>query len=174
MATQEIAEKATDGTVAEKKPHELFVDYLGRRAEADAAGNDAFDITSKQIDKIFDAETEDDIWDADEGGTIACQDYIGNLVRINSYRVMRSTNDEYDAALGVWVLIDCVNLETGDPVILNTQSPMIIAKLRAFETKNLLPINAKIDGTKTQNGNTVLRLKRAPKLLAQPVQATAE
>lgn len=171
---KEVSQNATTGTVAEMKPHEHFVEYLQRRMVADKDGNDAFTIAARQLDKMFTAETAEEIWDADEGGTIAAKDYIGKIVRIRGYRVMESTNEEYDAALGAWILIDCVNLENLEEVMLNTQSPLIIGKLRAFEAKNLLPIDAQIDSTKTTAGNDVLRLKRAPRLMAEPVQATAE
>src|ERR1700675_84182 len=102
MSDQEI-ETAGNGSVVATRPHEQFTEYLARRAEVDGEGR-GFEVAANQVDKILVAETEEDIWNADEGGTFNGQDMMDVEIQVNAISFSPSS-DEYDAALGVYVLI---------------------------------------------------------------------
>lgn len=138
------------------KPHDQFAEYLARRAENDGATR-GYEVASNQMDKLLTAETEQEIWDADEGGTVNGQDMIDVELNIRGFKVAVSS-DEYEATLGVYILIDAVRLDNGEEVIVNTGAPLIITKLRMFEAREMLPVNGVIRGTKARNG-TVLKLR---------------
>jgi hypothetical protein len=150
---------ADAGTAIAPRAHEQFIEYLARRAEADGATR-SFDVAANQMDKLLNAETEQEIWDADEGGTFSGQDMIDIELLIRGYKVAVSS-DEYDSPLGVYILIDAVRLDTGDEIVVNTGSPLIITKLRKLESRELLPAEAVIRGYKAAKG-TVLKLKQIP------------
>jgi len=148
---------ADAGTVA--RPHDQFGEYLLRRAEEDGATR-GYEVAASQMDKMLAAETEQEIWDADEGGTVNGQDMIDVELEIRGFKVATS-DDQYDAALGVYILIDATRLDNGEQVIVNTGAPLIITKLRMFEVREMLPVTGVIRGTKARNG-TVLKLRQLP------------
>jgi hypothetical protein len=159
---------ADAGTAIAPRAHEQFVEYLARRAEQDGSTR-SFDVAANQMDKLLTAETEQEIWDADEGGTFSAQDMTDIELRIRGYKVAVSS-DEYDSPLGHYILIDAVRLDTGDEVIVNTGAALIITKLRMLESRDLLPVEAVIRGTKAAKG-TVLKLKQIPARAVQSQSA---
>lgn len=147
----------TSGTIAANvRPYERFTESLLRQATADSTSR-AFDVAANQVDKIISATTADEIMNADEGGVVSGQDMEDVDLRIRDYTVGKSA-DEFNATLGVFILMDCINLETGEEVIVNTGAALIIAKVVALKANGLLPFDAVIKGTKTRNG-TLLRLR---------------
>jgi hypothetical protein len=163
--TTDVAAK--EGTVIEPKPHDRFVANLKARAVA-AQGDDgkkrSFEIAASQMDKILTAETEEDIWDADEGGTVSGKDFTDIAIEINGYELTES-DDKYDSPLGVYVNINATTLQkakgydVGEIVIINTGATLIITKLEAFRSKGLIPgLRCIIKGTEAKNG-TVLKLR---------------
>ena len=154
-----LAHEPRTGTVVSPRPHDQFKDYLARVAES-TTGTRSLEVAQNQMDKILNADSAQDIWNADEGGTVNGQDMVDVELEIRGYQVAKS-DEQYDAALGVYALIDATRLDTGETVVINTGAPLIIAKLRMFEVKGLLPILGVIRGTQAKNG-TVLKLKPIP------------
>jgi hypothetical protein len=148
------------GTAIAPKPHERFIQSLNARAEREGATLGR-DVSLSQIDKVLQAETEEDVWNADEGGTVSGQDMIDVEIEILSLTVAPSS-DEYDATLGVFINIKAIRLDTGDETVINTGADKIITKLVKFEAMGLLPIQGVIRGVKTRNG-TMLTLRPLPK-----------
>jgi hypothetical protein len=159
---------STPGTIITVKPHQRFVESLQRQAEANALVHGA-EVSLSQVDRILTAETKQDIWDADEGGTVSGQDMIDVELEIRDYTVLPSS-DEYDTTLGVYVNIQAVRLDTGEEIIVNTGADKIITKLAAFKAKGFLPIGAVIRGVSTRGG-TMLKLRPLP---PRAVSGTAE
>lgn len=151
---------SVSGNAVAPKPHERFIQSLTNRAEREGA-TIGRDVSMSQIDKVLEADTEDEVWDADEGGTVSGQDMIDVELQFQSLTVAPSA-DEYDATLGVFVNIKAVRLDNGDEVTVNTGADKIISKLVKFESMGLLPIEGVIRGVKTRNGN-MLVLRRVPK-----------
>lgn len=148
------------GTAITPKPHERFIRSLNLRAEREGATLGR-DVSLSQIDKILAAETAEDIWEADEGGTISGQDAIDMEIEIMSFTVAPSA-EEYDATLGVFINIKARKMEDDEEIVINTGADKIIAKLAAFESKGLLPVEGVIRGVKTRNG-TMLTLRPLPR-----------
>lgn len=156
--------KASQGAVQGIRPAESLRMYLASRAEESETVRGS-DVMDQQLDAMLAAETPEDIWEADSGGTIAGQNFTDVPIRITGYSVVKG-GEQFAAPLGVYILItatvlDGANAEgadTGDTVTLNTGAPLIIGKLRVLEANGLLPVDCFIKGTKTPNG-TVLKLR---------------
>jgi hypothetical protein len=161
MSDQTVAtpDAGTNGTVTVKRPHERFVEYLARRAQVDSEGR-AFSVAANQIDKLVTAETAEELWDADEGGVFSGQDMVDVEIEIKAIGFGKSS-DEYDAELGVFVSMECTRLDTGEDIIVNCGSPLVITKIRMFEQRDLLPIQGVLKATKTQKG-ALLKLRPLP------------
>jgi hypothetical protein len=158
-----------DGTTLAPKPHQRFINSLMARAEreGETLGRD---VSLSQIDRILSAETEEDVWNADEGGTVSGQDMIDVEMRMVSFTVAPSS-DEYDATLGVFINIKAIRLDTGEDIVVNTGADKIVTKLVKFETMGLLPIDGVIRGVKTRKGN-MLMLRPLPKRAVTPGSAS--
>jgi hypothetical protein len=156
------------GTTLALKPHERFIQSIQRRAEREGAALGR-DVSMTQIDKVLTAETEAEVWDADEGGTFSGQDMIDVELQFVSI-TMAPSSDEYDATLGVYANIRAVRLDTGEEIIVNTGADKIITKLLKFESMGNLPISGVIRGVKTKGG-VMLKLRPIP---ARAIAGTAE
>lgn len=156
--------QAKDGNAVALRPHERFVKNLQERA---AENNRSMEVTAKQVNKILSAETEADIWDADEGGTVSGQDFTDVEIEIRGYEIAPS-DDQYESLFDVYVNIDAVTLQEakgygiGEAVIINTGAPLVITKLEMFRARDMFPVQAVIKGTVAKKG-TVLKLRPVPK-----------
>jgi len=161
MTEQSVTKAAgnDNGEIVVVRLYEKFVDGLKRRAEVDSA-NRGFDIASKQIDAILAAETEADFWDADISGTVNGQDMMDIEMMVRAVTFAESS-DEYDAPLGVYAIVDATRLDNGEECIISTGAPLVVAKLRAAEARDMFPLGCVIKGTKAGKG-TVLKLRPLP------------
>lgn len=184
MARSQNTDVATtdqvNGQVATVRASDGLAEYFQRRAlatknQVSEDGSRAYQVMADQVDKILTAETEDDIWGADEGGTTAAKDLTNVPLRVHSYDVVESGKFRTD--FGVYALLTATNLVTGDDVRLNTGAGLILAKLRAFEAIGYMgggdkgPIDVIFEGIETASGNTVLKMKQ---YLRAAVLASAE
>lgn len=172
MASDESKEVAVS-SVEKQRLALQFHDYMLQRAEESKTTRGA-DVTESQMERILNATTEDEIWDADSQGTIQARDAIGLEVEILTLNVVASNRQDIES-YGYYVSCEAIclggpeevlrsaGLEIGDEFVLQTGAPLIVTKLRAFEASNLLPVAGVISGTPTSNGRTVLRFRRVPK-----------
>ena len=174
MAQNKDVETVRDSEVAavQPRPADLFKAYLIQRAEQPLEGMDASDIEADQLARILAAETEDDIWNADLSGTIAARDLVGSEVEIQGMNIFLSNNPDYETFLGVFATFPCAaiavpeevskktNLSPGSEFIMSTGASGIIAKVRAFEAREMIPVKALITGVTTGRGNQVLKLSK--------------
>ena len=170
MTEQTDVSRLQPGSLARR-----FHDYMLSRATEDSRDGDSTEIMATQVERILNAD-QDDIWEADTGGAVQARDVPGLEVRIHDMRVVKSSREFTDGApnkgyyisMNATVLGGPLNLLTrnslkiGQEIALQTGADLIVAKVRAFEARNMLPVDAKIDGTDTASGNTVLRLVRMP------------
>lgn len=153
---------ASTGNALELRPHERYMRNLQARMQEEA-GNRSFDVAANQMDKILTAETESEIWEADEGGTVSGKDFTDVPIQINSYTKAPS-RDEFDAPLGCFVSISATLLteskgySAGEEVIISTGAPLIITKLDALAAGGYIPCKCMIVGTKANKGE-VLKLR---------------
>jgi hypothetical protein len=158
-----------EGKAIEIRPYERFVKNLQTRA-AESDRNRSFDVAASQMDKILTAETEEEFWDADEGGTVSGKDFTDIAIQINGYEIARS-DDKYESDLGVYVNINATLLQnakgykTGEQVIINTGASLVVTKLEAARARDMFPIKCFIKGTEAKNG-TVLKLRPVASLPA--------
>lgn len=167
--TPATRENPREGDVA-IRPADRYRAYMRARA-ARMSGELGAEVTSQQIDKILTAETDEDIWNADAGGTIQAKDVIGLEVEIRSLSLIpsdRFEGSEYYGSMDATVIggpaeiLTRSGLSVGEVFVLQTGADKILAKVRAFEAKDRLPIRALIAGTRTQSGFDVLTLKPLP------------
>jgi|SRR5271169_4062566 len=169
-------EETKTGPAIQPRQIDRLTDYLARRA-TDEGGTRAYDVAASQLDKILVANTDDEIWEADSGGTVGGRDFENVECRWHSFTVHPSGNT-MNAPLGHYIIIsatvlvdtnDKVLYHPGDDVLVNTGSPLIIGKMRTFEAKGRLPVDGVIRGYDAPAGR-VLKLRP---LAARPVPVTA-
>lgn len=143
------------------------------RVQADDA-TDAEDIANRQIVALMSAESEDEIWDADQGGTVQMRDAVGLEAEIREFRFLESSDPGKQTRSGTYITCDAVTLggpaellrklgtAPGAEIVLQTGAELVVTKLLAFQNRDLLPVRAVISGTETRSGNMVLRLTRPP------------
>lgn len=150
-----------------------FHDYMLAEAR-DSSENRGADVMDSQAEKILRATTEDEIWDADSGGTIQARDVPGLEVEVLSSAPIVSTRQDIVNSKGYYLNIYAVvlggpeeilrknGISVGEEVVLQTGAQLITSKIRTFEANGYLPVRGVIAATQTSSGNDVLRFKRLP------------
>lgn len=87
------------------------------------------------IERNLRAESVEDVFA--EQTTIACKDYVGRAIRVTSIRLAEG---EIDGAATTYMLIDAIDMETGEQLVMNTGAPQITSKLFNLHLKGALPI----------------------------------
>ena len=160
---------AKEGTVVAKDVSGNFDRWTANlQARADATSNEEFDakaILAQQVSRIFDAENEDQLDEADQGGTVAGKDFTDIVIEVRGYRLERDS--KFTTDLGVFCWIDAVVMQQnkegfaiGEPVTINTGAGLVIAKLEWYRAHDQLPKKCVLKSTETRKGNTVLKLYR--------------
>jgi hypothetical protein len=160
------------GSVIQPSPHERFTASLIKRAEREGPLISER-VSKKMMDNILTAETEDEIWDADDIGTEGGRDLVDVELQFNSIMLAPATNAAYDAPLKVYALIEVQRLETGAESVVNTSAPGLITKIIKLESKIGFPFQGVI---RTAGDSQALVLKRLPKRAATvqpPANASA-
>jgi hypothetical protein len=183
MATKDAATQAGNGsgTVARAMPSavERLIRLMSGRAEMEAADGT---VNYDNVNAILMAETEDDMWEADEQGQLGGRDLAGITQRILSYEVKYGNaemegNTIFIDAQGhrMYLLVTAVRLSErsgkndrgpgpGEQFSWNTSAPRLVAKLVWLEQHDMFPADAVIEATDIGAGRAVLKLKPAPRL----------
>lgn len=170
MADKAVSTPAREGTVSKLAPAAAFKGYMLERAARESQA-DGSAVTNSQIDKILTAETDDDIWGADAGGTVQAQDAVGMGVEIHDMRAQESDRFEgspYYVSMnavclgGPSEILNRNSVKVGENFVLQTGAELIVSKVRAFEARGRLPIRAIIVGNRTNSGYEVLKLGKYP------------
>jgi hypothetical protein len=148
-----------------------FHDYMRTRAEEESG--DGGLIMATQGQKILEATTEDEIWDADMIGTVQARDCIGMEVTVHDIRSVISNREDIEGGHGYYIscnatcnsapqeILAKTGVTIGQEFVLQTGADLITYKLRSFEARDMLPITGVISGTTTRKG-TVLRFTKPP------------
>jgi hypothetical protein len=170
------------GTVAAMRPADKYRLYMKQRAEIENKDAGAM-VMDTQVDNILTAETDEEVWDADLAGTIQARDVPGLEVRIHDLRPVESARDDIVSRTGYYASMNCTvlggpadmltrnGLALGQDCVLQTGAELIISKVRVFEARDKLPIDAVITAIKTASGNDVLKIRPLP---ARVMPGTAE
>lgn len=166
MATADVATAKEGKVVAKDAKADLERWTANLQARADEASNEEFDgaaILAQQVGRIFNAETEEELDAADQGGTVAGKDFTDIAIDVHSYRLERDS--KFTTDLGVFTWIDATVVQAnkkgfavGEPVTINTGAGLVIAKLEWYRAHNMLPKTCVLKATETRKGNTVLKL----------------
>lgn len=152
-------------------------------------------VSGEDINPILEAETEEDMWDADERGTYNAKMLSGCALRILTFEVKWGTGGDdiktpftYDGRQ-MYVLIHSFRInkdgekkeirlpEVGEEFTWNTSARNIVGKLfwmlnhGWFDTDYTRPIEVRIQGTELSGGRSVEKLKP---LTPVTVNATTE
>jgi len=150
------------------KPHEAFRSWMQQNMqEADGEL-----IAADNLDRMLTADNDDDIWNADAGGTVQGRDAVGLEVEILDFKSTPShkadIESNYYGTMRATVLggptdvLTKNGLNVGDSIALQTGAENILGKVFAFHLRGRLPIRAIITGTTTQSGNEVLSIRPLP------------
>lgn len=165
---------ANEPATREHRPADRMHSYMLDRAKLSSSFRGE-DVMSGQAERILGAETEKEIWDADAGGVIQMRDVPGLEVEIRTYEPVVSNRDDIQGGHGYYISAEATvlggpeeiltknGLDVGMDITIQTGAPLAIAKLRAFEQKDLLPVQCVITAIPTASGNTVVKLRPLPK-----------
>lgn len=73
--------------------------------------------------------------------TTACKDFLNTPIAVRDVTLRRSTLGDDE---GVYMLIDAVRLDTGEPVVLNTGARNILATLYRAKQLGALPVEVSV------------------------------
>lgn len=157
------------------KFHAMMID----RATGINSAERSDEIKAAQAARIFGANTEDEIWDADTGGGIQCRDVPGLMVEIRGFEPVLSNRTDIENSKGYYITMDATvlggpeelltrnGLKVGETIALQTGADLLMFKVRAMEAGGHLPMRTVIQATKTGSGNDVLRFVRMPRMAQQ-------
>lgn len=166
----EIAKTAQNGAELETPRLAVqFRDYLRRAAEENKEAR-VFDVAATQLEKILEAETFDEIMDADMQGTHETRDLVGMEIEIHDQepQIVESA-ERFEATLDVYMQFTATalmdfpqrNILAGQDLLISSGAALVIGKIRTLKARGFLPAKVKIMGTETPNG-VVLKLGKIP------------
>jgi hypothetical protein len=163
--TQEVDETGISGDLASPTVHDKFADYMKNRATLDESidPNTAMDAISANV---LTAESEEELWDADEGSLPGGDDVVGIEQRIFGFDV-RASKDETKKNIrtgNAYLVIHAARLDNGHEFDWNTSSTLIVQKLIALERLGAFSDgnyrDCVVKATTTGSGFEVLKLAR--------------
>jgi hypothetical protein len=131
--------------------------------------------TENTVEKIILAETEEEMWEADELGLIGGRDLVDKEMSVRSFLIRYSTSrtapdgEAIQSAFvdnqgrGMYLLVTSTLLENGEEIVWNTSAPAIVSKLVWLHENSKLPMECVIRGKDLGAGKTYLSLKPVPK-----------
>jgi hypothetical protein len=153
---------------------EKFHAYMLDRAKT--TDNRGAEIMHDQAARILSATTQDEIWDADTGGTVQCRDVPGLMVEITGFEPVVSNRTDIENSAGYYLSMHATvlggpdeiltrnGLQVGQEIALQTGAWLLMTKVRAMEAGGFLPMRTLLKDFPTQSGNTVLKFARMPRI----------
>jgi hypothetical protein len=145
-----------------------------RMALAATAEDDSFPAATLQgIVAILTAETEAEMWDADDLAQIGGRNLRDVEQRIKNYAVKYSNNPDIDSVFRddngrrMYLLVQSDRLDTGEEMVWNTSAPAVVTKILWLADRDKLPYECVIRGRDMGGGQVFLRLKPIPQRIEQ-------
>jgi hypothetical protein len=166
-ASNEVAEKSDAQKAFERMLERM---ELAAKSEDEDFGNPML----TGIVGILEAETEEEMWDADDLAQIGGRNLRDVEQRIIGYDVRFSTNPNVQSVFkdsqgrGMYLLVRSIRYDTGAEFIWNTSAPLLVGKILWLADRDMLPADVVIRGTHLGGDQWVLKLKKMP----ERVQAT--
>lgn len=169
-------DNAATGTVVPRDRVAAFHKRMADRAELDT--DRSAEVMAQQAERIFTAESVDDILSADMGGTVQMRDVPGTVWRIHGMNVNQSNRTDIENSHGYYVSADATylggppdvartnGLVLGQSYALQTGAELAVFKLAMLEARAAFPIALTVVGIKTGSGNQVIKLGPAPESVA--------
>lgn len=141
-----------------------------------AATSDDSEFTSPMVTSfvaVTMAETEEEMWDADEFEQIGGRDLEDLEQRILGYSVKFSNNQLIDTPFidsqgrKMYLLIRSAKVENGDEFVWNTSAPLVVGKVLWLANHNRIPGAEAVIRGRGPEGSRVLMLKPLPKRAQQ-------
>jgi hypothetical protein len=126
-----MAGKAELDTVTDINPSAA----LGKLAAID----DPEQIQRAILERLMTAETVEQVLREDE--TVATKQLVGKKLRVTDARVMQSS---FEGGLGVYLIADAIDLDTGELIVVNTGATKIVGQLIRLKQKGWLPVDVTI------------------------------
>jgi hypothetical protein len=163
----EIAETASGEITL--RPHQRFAAYLRQRAEMEAPLV-AAQLSQDQMDAILSAQTPEELEKAMQlAGLLGLRELEdGTEIEIHGYHVALGTRSEFMNSLGVFAVLDCVDIASGTQFVADTGVERIIAYLRMCEQFDMFPVQVRIKKIQAGRGEMITLLP----LRARPVTGT--
>jgi hypothetical protein len=149
--------------------YEQFHATMLERAQKNGMTDEAKQkITADQMAAIFNATSEQEVWQADMGGTIQLRDAHGLKVQILDFRPDVS-NKEFANSHGWYGTMNAVclggpmhvlrqhGLSVGDHCVLQTGADLFLAKVAKFDAEGALPKAGYVEAIETAAGNHVIK-----------------
>lgn len=169
-----MAQKSNPPAVVAQTPPG-FIQLLNRMALEATQEDDTF--PSPMVDgvvKILTAETEEEMWNADDLAQTGGRDLADVEQILLAYAVKWSTNPDIGSAFidpdtgrRMYLLVRSARIETGDEFVWNTSAPLLVGKILWLADRDKLPANVVIRARDLGGGQQVLRLKPIPKRAIQ-------
>lgn len=141
------------------RPSYKLREYLRARAEMEAPVV-AQELSDQQMDKILTATTPEELDEAMKiAGLIGLRDLAnGTEIQINGFHVALGTRSEFMNSLGVFAVINCQDLETGQEFNVDTGVQRVIAFLRMCEHFERFPLPVTVTKTAAGGGELITLL----------------
>jgi hypothetical protein len=180
MATQEA------GTVARPTAFAAFLAHMENLAELDTGSSGGSG--ERTVEAILAAESEDEMWEADEQGSLGGRNLADVEQEIQDFEVKFSNRQDIDTIFigpetgrKMYVLIRAVrvskssempSIAVGEEFVYNTSAPALVAKLFWARGHGKVPgWQAVIRATDLGGGQAVLKFKPLPE---RPAKATKD
>jgi hypothetical protein len=139
-------------------------------------------ISDAQLSAILEAESEEEMWEADARGPLGGRDLADVEMQVLGWTVKLSDDSDIQTPFhsgdrGMYLMIDAIRLDyratvkpeiqIGELIQWNTSAPLLVAKLYWLRTHNQIPSAVVIRSTKIGGGKEVLKLHPASSHMLQ-------
>lgn len=142
------------------RPHEALISRIQQQAKLNSdmgsSADIAFELASQAIDKIANATTDDEIFDANEASTLpgvleAAEKGALTILEIEA----RPGKSEYKGGVAAYLYVSSVT-DNGEPFEWTVGAPNVVTSLFRFQERGRIggstPIRLKIKGRQATNG----------------------
>ena len=142
---------------------ERFAQFMTQRATVEdnaSTPEDALEFTASVAEKILNAKTVQEIWDADESVSVNGTDMIDVPQQINSIEVKQGQDATIANKLfgGTYLLVHTTRLSDNEDITWNTSATGLVAKLVALERQDAFPVRCMVKNVGTE-AKQILKLR---------------
>jgi len=148
----------TSTAVATDRPYEAFLAFVQSKIAEGTDYSVTDELATEQVSKIAVSENLDDLFGAMKmQGLIGLRDLDnGTELEIRGYRIVKSTRDDMAGRVGVFAIMDAIDLFDNSPKALDTSIERVLAFLIKCEQLDKFPVQVKVLKKTTQSGNEVI------------------